>query len=305
MDPQVKAQIQKAIEENEILLFMKGTRQAPSCGFSARTVEVLESLTTTFATVDVLSHPEIREGIKEFSSWPTIPQLYVRGKFIGGTDIIVDMYESGQLHTTLGAAEADATPPSITITDKAREAFAGFLAGTDEIVLLEISRDFQHALSIGPKPESGFICKVGDIEIALDRLSATRARGLEIDYVNTAEGAAFKLNNPNEPPKVKALSVAALKKKMDDGQKLRLIDVRRPDEWETARISGAELLDSDLSEELQLLPLDTMLVFQCHHGHRSQRAAEQFAQQGYREVYNLTGGIDAWSQQVDPSIPRY
>lgn len=305
MDPQVKAQIQKAIDENEILLFMKGTRQAPSCGFSARTIEVLESLTTTFATVDVLSHPEVREGIKEFSSWPTIPQLYVRGKFVGGADIIAEMYESGQLHETLGVASGDSEPPKITITEPAREAFAGFLAGSDEIVLLEISRDFQHALSIGPRPESGIISKAGDIEIALDRLSATRAQGLEIDFVTTKDGAAFKLNNPNEPPKVKALSVTALKKKMDEGLKLRLIDVRRPDEWEKARISGAELLDSDLSEDLHLLPLDAMLVFQCHHGHRSQRAAEQFAEQGYREVYNLTGGIDAWSQEVDPNVPRY
>lgn len=305
MDAQVKAQIQKAISENEILLFMKGTRQAPSCGFSARTVEVLESLTTTFATVDVLSHPEVREGIKEFSSWPTIPQLYVRGKFIGGADIIAEMYESGDLHKALGVASEDATPPTITLTDRAREAFEGFLAGSDEIILLEISRDFVHALSIGPRPEAGIICKVSGFEIALDRLSATRAEGLEIDYVDTADGAAFKLNNPNEPPKVKPLSVSALKKKLDEAQKLRLIDVRRPDEWERARISGAELLDSDLTETLLDLPKDTMLIFQCHHGHRSQRAAEQFAAQGFREVYNLTGGIDAWSQEIDPTIPQY
>jgi monothiol glutaredoxin len=305
MDPQVKAQIQKAIDDNEVLLFMKGTRQAPACGFSARTIEVLESLTTTFATVDVLSHPEVREGIKEFSSWPTIHQLYVRGKFVGGADIIAEMYESGQLHEALGVATSAARPPSITLTDDARTAFEGFLAGSDEIVLLEISRDFQHALSIGPRPGVAVICTVSGIEIALDRLSATRAEGLQIDYVTTAEGAAFKLNNPNEPARVKALSVAALKKKMDEGQKLRLIDVRRPDEWEKARIPGAELLDSDLSEELQELPLDTMLVFQCHHGHRSQRAAGQFVEQGYREVYNLTGGIDAWSQEIAPEIPRY
>ncbi len=305
MDPEVKAQIQKAIDDNEILLFMKGTRQSPSCGFSARTIEVLESLTTTFATVDVLSHPEVREGIKEFSSWPTIPQLYVRGKFIGGADIVEEMYESGQLHETLGVAMDDASPPEISMTARAREAFKGFIGDSDEIILLEISRDFGHALSIGPRPESGFICRVGDLKIALDRLSATRAGGLEIDFVDTADGAAFKLNNPNEPAKVKALSVTALKKKMDEGTKLRLIDVRRPDEWEKARIAGAELLDADLSEELQELPLDAMLVFQCHHGHRSQRVAQQFADLGYREVYNLTGGIDAWSRQVDPDVPLY
>src|SRR5690606_8839906 len=117
MDPRVKAQIQKAIEENDILLFMKGTRGAPSCGFSARTVEVLESLVPTFATVDVLSHPEIRDGIKEFSSWPTIPQLYVRGNFVGGADIIAELYESGELHSALGVDAEQGSPPSILMTE--------------------------------------------------------------------------------------------------------------------------------------------------------------------------------------------
>lgn len=305
MDFKVRAQIQKAIEDNEVLLFMKGTRKAPSCGFSARTVEVLESLTSVFATVDVLSHPEVREGIKEFSSWPTIPQLYVRGKFVGGADIIAEMFESGDLHELLGVAAADATPPEVKLTESARVAFTEFLGDSDEVILLEIDREFQPALSIGPEPANALVSEVDGIKIAFDRLSATRAPGIEIDFVETPEGSAFKVNNPNEPPQVKALSVRALKEKMDRGDRLRLIDVRRPDEWERARIEGAELLDSDLMEELLLQPLDTVIVMQCHHGHRSMRAAEQLASQGYREVYNLTGGIDAWSQEVDPAVPRY
>jgi monothiol glutaredoxin len=305
MDPQVKAQIEKAIEENEILLFMKGTRGAPSCGFSARTVEVLESLLPTFSTVDVLAHPEIREGIKEFSSWPTIPQLYVRGKFVGGADIIAEMYESGDLYSLLGISDSQKSPPSISMTEAARSAFLEFLANSDEVVLLDIGRDYHHGLSIGPLPPSAIVSEVSGIKIAMDRLSASRADGLNIDYITTSEGAAFKMNNPGEPPKVKPLSVTALKHKLENSAPLRLIDVRRPDEWEKARIPTAELLDADLHEELMELPLDTMLVFQCHHGHRSQRAAEQFVAQGFREVYNLTGGIDAWSQEVDERVPRY
>lgn len=305
MDPEVKAQIEKAIEESEILLFMKGTRHAPSCGFSARTVEVLEALTTTFATVDVLAHPEVREGIKEFSSWPTIPQLYVRGKLVGGADIVAEMYESGDLHRLLGVMEPDAAPPTITMTERAREAFSGFIGDSGEVILLELDREYQPALSIGPKPDGSIISKVSGLEIAMDRLSATRAEGIDIDYVETPHGAAFKVNNPNEPVKVKPMSVAALKEKMDREEPLRLIDVRRPDEWETARIDGAELLDSDLMDQLLDLPKSTVLVLQCHHGHRSQRAAEQFVEKGFTQVYNLTGGIEAWSQQVDPTVPRY
>ena len=78
-----------------------------------------------------------------------------------------------------------------------------------------------------------------------------------------------------------------------------------PDEWATARIEGAELLDADLNEKLQELPKDTVLVFQCHHGHRSMRAAQQFTAVGFREVYNLTGGIDAWSSEIDSSVAKY
>jgi monothiol glutaredoxin len=305
MDPTVLTQIEKAIESNEVLLFMKGTRRAPSCGFSARTVEVLESLLSDFATIDVLAHPEVREGIKEYSSWPTIPQLYVNGKFVGGADIVGELYESGQLHDALGVANANASPPDIRLTESARTAFIGFIGDSEEVILLEIDRDFSPALSIGPLPASAMVSQVGELRIAMDRLSATRAEGLTIDYVETQDGAAFKLDNPNEPPKVKELAVTALKEKMERGENLRLIDVRRPDEWERARISGAELLDSKLADDLSELPKNTTLVFMCHHGHRSQRAAEQFTAQGFRDVFNLTGGIDAWSRTVDGSIPTY
>jgi len=305
MQPQVLSQIEKAIASNEVLLFMKGTRSAPSCGFSARSVEILESLLSDFATVDVLAHPEVREGIKEFSTWPTIPQLYVNGTFVGGADIIAEMFEAGSLHTTLGISDAGAKAPSITVTEAAKEALLGFVGDSDEVVVLEIDREFSPALSIGPLPKGAFLSEDKGVKVALDRLSATRAEGLTIDYVQTKEGAAFKLNNPNEPPRVKEMSVSLLKEKLLAGQALRLIDVRRPDEWETARIEGAELLDHELAEKLAELPPETTLVFQCHHGHRSRRAAEQFVAQGFREVYNLEGGIDAWSQEIDPAVPRY
>lgn len=305
MDPKVREQIETAVKNNEVLLFMKGTRQAPSCGFSARSVEILDSLMGSYSTVDVLSHPEVREGIKEFSSWPTIPQLYVRGEFVGGADILAQMYESGDLHKALGLAAVDADPPQMSITERAAEAFKGFLGESDEVVLLEINREFETALSVGPRPENALVSQSNGITFAFDRLSATRAEGLSIDFIDTPEGAAFKINNPNEPPKVRELSASGLKAKWDRGESLRLIDVRRPDEWETARIEGAELLDADLMEELQEQPKDTTLVFQCHHGHRSRRVAEQLVAQGYSQVFNLTGGIDAWSQEVDSNVPRY
>jgi monothiol glutaredoxin len=93
--------IKQQITENDIVLYMKGTPQFPQCGFSAKAVKCLTSCGAKFYTVDVLENPEIRQGIKEFSQWPTIPQLYIKGNFIGGSDIIGEMFESGELQPLL------------------------------------------------------------------------------------------------------------------------------------------------------------------------------------------------------------
>lgn len=93
----VHDQIQKEINENKVILYMKGEKMAPQCGFSARVVEILMSLDINFETRNVLADPELRNGIKEFSDWPTIPQLYIDGKFVGGCDIVNEMYGSGDL----------------------------------------------------------------------------------------------------------------------------------------------------------------------------------------------------------------
>ena len=98
--------IEKLVSDNEIMLFMKGDRIAPKCGFSAGVVKVLEALGRPYATLDVLEDPFIREGIKEYSDWPTLPQVYVRGEFIGGCDIVRDMYASGELQALFAGESA-------------------------------------------------------------------------------------------------------------------------------------------------------------------------------------------------------
>ncbi|MFM7736446.1 MAG: Grx4 family monothiol glutaredoxin [Alphaproteobacteria bacterium] len=97
MEPNVNDRIRDAIERNKILIYMKGNPSFPMCGFSAATVEVFEQLGVPYETVDVLKDPEIREGIKRFSNWPTIPQVYVAGKFVGGCDIVREMHAAGEL----------------------------------------------------------------------------------------------------------------------------------------------------------------------------------------------------------------
>jgi monothiol glutaredoxin len=93
--------IQSEIEQNPVMLYMKGTPVFPQCGFSARVVQILSHLEVPFHSANVLEDMELREGIKEFSSWPTIPQLYVKGEFVGGCDIVTEMYQSGELDTLL------------------------------------------------------------------------------------------------------------------------------------------------------------------------------------------------------------
>lgn len=95
------AAIQKDIDENDVVLFMKGSAKIPQCGFSSVVAQILQRLDVTFKDINVLADPELREGIKQFSDWPTIPQLYVKGEFIGGCDIAREMYESGELQQLL------------------------------------------------------------------------------------------------------------------------------------------------------------------------------------------------------------
>jgi len=104
--PDVNTRIQDLITQNKVLVFMKGSKLMPQCGFSNNVVQILNMLGVTYETVDVLSDPEIRQGIKEYSNWPTIPQVYVNGEFIGGSDILIDLYQKGELQEKIEVAIA-------------------------------------------------------------------------------------------------------------------------------------------------------------------------------------------------------
>jgi monothiol glutaredoxin len=122
---ELREAIQTAIADNPVILFMKGTPEQPMCGFSARTVAILESLDRPFAAVDILPDPRIRQELSALSNWPTIPQLFVDGELVGGCDIVVEMHESGELQELLGAegaaGEGDPAPvdgPPIQIENR-------------------------------------------------------------------------------------------------------------------------------------------------------------------------------------------
>lgn len=97
MTPEVQQRIEKLVQQNKIMVFMKGTKLMPQCGFSNNVVQILNMLAVPYETLDVLSDAEIRQGIKEYSSWPTIPQVYINGEFVGGSDILIELYQKGEL----------------------------------------------------------------------------------------------------------------------------------------------------------------------------------------------------------------
>jgi len=312
MDDSTRQQIENDVRQNDVVLFMKGTPQAPRCGFSATVAGILDELVGEYKTVDVLADGKIRDGIKEYSDWPTIPQLYVKGEFVGGCDLVREMYESGELAETLGLEVAPAVPPKIRVSSGAALALAEALqdAAADEPggshhIRVEIDGDYQHALSVSAKQPRDVEVSVGTVTLVLDRASARRAEGLSIDYVEGDEGPAFKLENPNEPPRVKSVDVKTLKAKMDEESSLELFDVRAQKERDQAQIAGSKLLDRETQQYILGLDKATPLYFHCHHGQRSQQAAAFFLSHGFSNVFNVAGGIDAWSIEVDPKVPRY
>src|SRR5271155_4937151 len=113
----IREAIAQAIEEHKVILFMKGTPEAPACGFSARTVAMLQSLETPFAAVDILPDPRIRQELSALSSWPTIPQLFVDGELVGGCDIVTEMFESGELEEALSEHTGSSPAPSAAVAE--------------------------------------------------------------------------------------------------------------------------------------------------------------------------------------------
>jgi monothiol glutaredoxin len=312
MDDSTRQQIENHVRSSDVVLFMKGTPQAPRCGFSATVAGILDELVGEYKTVDVLADGKIREGIKEYSDWPTIPQLYVKGEFVGGCDLVREMYENGELQETLGLQLEAVTAPKISVSPGAIQALAEALEdatsqepGGTHYVRIEIDGEYQHGLSVSAKQARDIEVPLGSITLILDRASARRAEGLSIDYVHGADGPAFKLENPNEPPQVKSIDVRGLKDKLTENPRLELLDVRSQDERDLAKIDGSKLLDRETQQYVLGLDKATPLYFHCHHGQRSQQAAAFFLSHGFQNVFNVAGGIDAWSLEIDPKVPRY
>jgi len=306
LDPALRERIESLLGANRVVLFMKGQPAMPQCGFSAKAVGVLQDLGVDFAHVNVLADAEIREGIKAYGDWPTIPQLYVGGELVGGSDIMLQMANSGELSALLGVAPPDRTPPSITITPAAVEMLKGALADAPGAALqLSIDARFQPNFQLAPLDANAIAAESNGLRVQFDAASARRANGITIDWVDDIRGQGLAIDNPNAPRPVQELDVRGADDQLRAGS-LTLVDVRPADERAIAAINAPfETFDGDNRARLEALPKDTALAFLCHRGGRSAQAAEQFRALGFTRVYNVTGGIDAWAQDVDNSVPRY
>ena len=176
-------------------------------------------------------------------------------------------------------------------------------AGGDVVVRVEIDPQFRTRLHLAQSDPTAITSEADGIRVQFDLAGARRADGLRIDFADDARGRGLVIDNPNAPPPVRMISPADAAERMQAGT-LRVVDVRPGEERALASIAGTVLTFDSGLEPIEALPKDTALAFLCHHGNRSQQAAEHFRQKGFREVYNVAGGIDAWAN-VDASVPKY
>jgi len=307
LDPTLHARIETLLNAHPAVLFMKGSPQMPQCGFSAKAAAALDAIGADYAHVDVLSDEAIREGIKRYGDWPTIPQLYIGTELIGGSDIIAQMLGSGELSQALGLPPPDRTPPQIAITPAALDMLRAAMDKTagDLALNIEIDRNFRPRLNLAAPDPDAISQDIEGIRVQCDLASARRGNGLTIDFADDLRGRGLVIDNPNAPRPVKAITPAQANTQALAGA-LTIVDVRPPEERAQAALPFAvRVLDGEGERQLQALPKDTELAFLCHHGGRSQQAAERFAALGFTQVYNIEGGIDAWAQQVDAAVARY
>jgi len=305
LDDNVKAKIEDYLNSDKVVLFMKGNPQQPMCGFSAKTVAALDSVVPKYTAVNVLDDADIREGIKVYGDWPTIPQLYIDGELIGGCDIVLNMLNSGELHQVLGLEAPDRTPPEVTITEGASAKILEAMQGHEGIALhFQIDANWDAQFNLAPPQGNEVVTESNGINVLMDLATAQRARGATIDWISSVQGEGLAIDLPMAPPPVKQMSVKELAERLKEGN-ITLVDVRGEADRERASVEGSVSLTQEAMADLEKMPKDSEIAFMCHHGNSSMGAAEYFRKQGFTNISNVAGGINAWSLEVDPKVPTY
>ena len=303
----VHRQISSILASNPVVLFMKGTPEQPRCGFSAKSADVLNNLAPGFFGVDVLSNDDIRQGIKIYGNWPTIPQLYVKGELIGGSDIIMQLYNTGELHQLLGVAAPDRSAPEIFISAQAATAIRAGMADEPALGLhLRIDGRWQASFQLAPIEGHEIKAVAEDLNVYMDVQTAQRAKGLRIDWIESLQGSGLSITNPNAPSAVKPMTVSALVAALKSTRPPLVIDVRpEHDRLRAPFPLPSKVLEGNTLPTLEALAKSQPLAFLCHFGNSSKQAAEHFKSLGFTEVFNVEGGIDAYAREIDASVVRY
>jgi len=194
IDQQLKNDLDQMVSENPVVLFMKGTPSAPQCGFSARVCETLDLYLDSYHAVNVLESEQLREGIKVYSDWPTIPQLYVNGEFMGGCDIVQEMADTGQLAEVLGLEQPKAGEPTITISEAAAKKLVDACQAQDgSSIRILVSKNGRCSMALGTKRPQDLQTSANGVDLVLDPFSASRADGLVIDHKRDGFKSGFVL----------------------------------------------------------------------------------------------------------------
>jgi monothiol glutaredoxin len=200
MSPETREAIDGLLRDNRVVVFMKGNRAQPQCGFSAKTVAALDMMLPDYLAIDVLQNPDIRDGIKAYGNWPTIPQLYVDGELIGGSDIITEMFDSGELGSVLGMPEPTGQRPEIKLDPDAADIMVNAIQSRpDHTIHLKINAGFEHSMSLAPPRPGSLTVVSGPVSLQMDRWSAARADGLRVRVRESLQGQGFSFDNPNAP----------------------------------------------------------------------------------------------------------
>lgn len=242
--------------------------------------------------LDATTDPLFADHLKDSRVRSHFPLLCVRGGLVGGLEAVRQYEARGQLRDILlGSLGGAASSPSVALSQSAAQELSRALTQPDQCIRLVISEEFEHQLSIDTTQPNDTKLMLGEIPLLLDSESVSRANGMAIDWIETAEGHAFRIDNPNRPDPVHQVDRAWL---ASDQRPLNLllIDVRTPSEYHAGHMEGAQLLDAILMDALENIDRRTPLLFYCNGGIRSRKAADHYRSSGFSEVYCLTQGVE-------------
>lgn len=311
-DPKLSAATRQRIEAlrptHRLVLVMSGTPNTLTCGSTVNICELLDGIGLDYAPVDGTGDPEFARGERHRAYRYGIPQLYLDGEFVASGDAIEDMANAGELHAGLGLAAPDRRPPEVKLSPAAAKFLRAVIAGREGGVVadIQITAQWSGCVRIEPRRKGTIQTEVDGVPLQFDLASVRRAEGMSIDWQDVERGPDLLLHFPNAPviEPVRPMSPEQADAGVRDGG-LTIVDIRHPQERALARLNLPFLSLDEHNHVIRNLAPDVPLAVLCHHGDRSVPAAEYLHLLGHRDVYYIEGGIEAWAERVDPSIPRY